>query len=249
MKGYSCPIVGSEKEEYQESSFTLLNSLLQSRMETGHESTDDEDVNIYLAGLLNSFSHGEFYRERGKLVSGYESDVSQMIADACDERHRMDIFRANADLSLLASSVFSPRLFNGVRRPDREEFSEGALVERGSLYYRLARDIYSGLRRGGGLPEVLTKLSERLPIYSEILSHMAPNFLNIMVRLTDAEVSHLQSEAYEGAKPVLAKFTRDTFLDAYSEWARTKSRESREQVNLLAGQLRELDPNFKFDDL
>jgi hypothetical protein len=46
---YAYKIVGGKEREL--SLYFMLNALLQSRIEIGAETTDDEDVNVYLASL------------------------------------------------------------------------------------------------------------------------------------------------------------------------------------------------------
>ncbi len=60
--------------------FFLLNAYLQSRIETHHESDGDEEVNVYVAGLLHSIVDGSFYADNHGLLAASPLDVAH-IAD------------------------------------------------------------------------------------------------------------------------------------------------------------------------
>ena len=95
MKSYAYQIVG--KNEREESLFFMLDALLRSRIETGEETTDDEDVNIYLANLLHAFFDHSFDRSEGCYVSRYESDVFAETEKHPSLGMRYQIYRSNDD--------------------------------------------------------------------------------------------------------------------------------------------------------
>ena len=105
MLSHSYQIVGSKQKE--ESLYFMLNSLLQSRIETGEETTDDEDVNVYLATLMHSFLDQSFQEEHGHLASTYSTDVARS-ADTNNLRHRYRVYRTNGDYALISTSDFRP---------------------------------------------------------------------------------------------------------------------------------------------
>ncbi len=243
MSSHPYQIVGTRKAE--DTNFFMLNSVLQARIETGKETTDDEDVNIYLANLLHGVIKPGGIADRS-IVSGYDSDVAQMV-DENDLRHRYRVYKANGDYALISTS-----LFEGPFLEKREGLSRqsGALASRGGTYYGFAANLSERINRSHpGITLVLRKLSERFDLYATILTRVRIGHLNLTATLSDAEMYHLEKDAHNGAKPYLASCGRDQFLDAYSSWMKTKSPLARQKVNELGLSLSKVDPDFAFQRL
>lgn len=244
MLSHSYKIVGSKQKE--ESLYFMLNSLLQSRIETGEETTDDEDVNVYLANLMHSFLDQSFQEKHGHLASTYSTDVARN-ADTNNLRHRYRVYRTNGDYALISTSIFDrPPLER--RRRSYGPHEEAATGDRGSTYYGFAANLSERInRKHPGVTVVLQKLSARFETYVTILRRVRIDHLKLTEKLSDGEIYHLQRDAHESAKPFLAEEGRDQFLDAYSEWLKSKSQASRQKVNSLSAALAEVDPEFRFE--
>lgn len=80
----------------------MLNAPFQSSIEINPETTDDEDVSVYLASLL--YSKLDNSSENGRL-SSYEFDVAYM-AEKSNPRGRYRLYRSNADQAMVVASVF-----------------------------------------------------------------------------------------------------------------------------------------------
>ncbi len=162
MLSHSYQIVGSKQKE--ESLYFMLNSLLQFRIETGEETTDDEDVNVYLANLMHSFLDQNFQEEHGHLASTYSTDVARS-ADTNNLRHRCRVYRTNGDSALISTSFFDrPPLESRRRSYGAQE--EAATGDRGSTYYGFAANLSERInRKHPGVTVVLQKLSERFDTY------------------------------------------------------------------------------------
>ena len=243
MRSFPYQIIGGQEQE--ESLFFLLDALLKSRLVTGLETEDDEDVNVYLANLLHDFLDGSFQKSYGAVVSSYDSDVSAH-ADTEDVRRRYQVYRANADYALLSVSLFDRAPCEGRRGV---EGSIRRLSERGPVYYRFTTHLVGRPARRSAVSEVLGKLAEGFDTYVQILTRLRFDHLRLLKRLSKGELFHLQREVHEGARPGLAKAGRDWFLDAYSNWLSCQSETNRERVNELALGLAELDPTFEFEPL
>lgn len=243
VRSFPYQIIGGQERE--ESLFFLLYALLKSRLSTGLETEDDEDVNVYLSSLLHDFLDGSFQKTYGSVVSSYDSDVVER-ADSDDARRRYLVYRANADYALLSVSLFDRAACEGRRSADG---SIRRLSERGSVYYRFSTHLVSRLGRRSAVSEVLGKLAEGFDTYVQILTRLRFDHLGLLKRLSRGEVFHLQREVHEGARPGLVKAGRDWFLDAYGDWLSCQSETNRERVNELALGLGELDPTFAFEPL
>ena len=201
MLSHSYQIVGSKQKE--ESLYFMLNSLLQSRIETGEETTDDEDVNVYLATLMHSFLDQSFQEEHGHLASTYSTDVARS-ADTNNLRHRYRVYRTNGDYALISTSIFDrPPLERRRRSYGAQE--EAATGDRGSTYYGFAANLSERInRKHPGVTVVLQKLSERFDTYVTILRKVRIDHLKLTEKLSNGEIFHLQREAHENARPFLA---------------------------------------------
>lgn len=240
---YAYRIVG--KKESEQSLYFMLNALLQARIDVGDETTDDEDVNVYLASLLHSLLDDA--AARAERVSHYDSEV-QRLADAGDLRSKFTVYRANADHALVSVAVFDrPWMRSRGGRPQLDTVDR-RLETRGRLYYTVAASLEQKLKYGStAVSEVLNKLSERFDLYTRILSRVRSSHLNLFARITQGEAYHLERHAQEGAKPALIEHGKNQFLDAYGEWMSTTSAQARKRVNRLGESLKKLDPEFVFD--
>ena len=240
MSSPSYQIVGTKKAENAQ--YFMLNAVLQSRIEAGQETTDDEDVNVYLASLLHSVIKGNVDHT---IISSYDSDVVGIVENN-DLRHRYRVYRANADYALISASLFEGPYLN-----QRKGISDRkALPDRGSVHYGFAANLSERINpTHPGISIVLRKLSERFDLYTTILTRVRIDHLHLTATLSDGEMFHIQKAAHEGAKPYLASCGRDQFLDAYSSWLKTKSPVARQKVNQLGQSLSQVDPKFAFQRL
>jgi len=210
---YAYRIVGGKDNE--QSLYFMLNALLQARIETGEESTDDEDVNVYLASLLHSLLDSQ--TDPDKKVSSYDTAVALQLegADTCQ---KYEVYRLNADHALLGVALFDrPWLErNGSCRNTGRLC--GGLGARGRHYYGVADSLQRKRKYGANaVSDVMGKLSDRFDTYTHVLRHVRSSHLNLFARLTVGETYHLERKAQEAARPALIQHGRDAFLDAYND--------------------------------
>jgi hypothetical protein len=247
MKSYPYQIVGTRERE--ESLFFMLDALLRSRIETGEETFDDEDVNVYLAGLLHAFLDKSFFLKNRGCLSRYTTDVFAWAEESGDLRTKYRVYKGNADYTLVGMGIFEEP-FCRTATWQAAELEAKSAVARGKLYYRFASNCNVRLaRKKTGLSEVLEKLSERFETYLKILGHMRAGYLNLLRRLSRGEMFHLQRKVQEGATTRVSHEGRDHFLDAYADWLRSGSKEDRNRVNRLGKELSRIDPEFGFDGI
>ena len=233
MKSSPYQVLGTNERE--ESLFFMLDSLLRSRIETGEGTIDDEDVNIYLAGLLHSFLDQSFYRTYGDTITRYDSQIYDLAEVPGDPGVRFRVYKGNADFALMAAGVFEENC-----EPDCE-------TQRGKLFYGIASTCHARIcRKKTGVATVLAKLSERFETYRKILSYMRGEYLRLLRGFTKGEMFHLEREVHAGALTGFVPDGRNHFLDAYSDWMKTGSQADRDRVNVLGEALGRADPEFEF---
>jgi hypothetical protein len=238
------------QRETEPTFFFMLNCLLYSRLEKGYPSNQDfydEDVNVYLANLLCSFMKPEYHRRARAYLSPYDTSLFEKIESSTDARLKYTIYKTNADFLLISIGIFDNP---AGRRPDTAQLfrnSEEASMGRGKAYYHFAYTYsQSAFRKSAGITDILEKLSLGFERYAEILSHMRGEYFNILDRLSDGEIYHLERSVDQGkATRELAKL-QDQFLDVYAEYLRTKDPGMRRRVEDLARKLRLLDDSFDF---
>jgi len=249
-----------EARSVKPSYYFMMRSLLHSRVDTGMvsgEEGEEEDVNVYLAHLLQSFSDPVYLEGAKPFLHRYDHEVFDRLSHSTDARLKYKIYKTNADFLLVSIGVFDNpsqtllgRIHGSAVAAHRGTFepTEEATMGRGRTYYRFAYQ-YSQLlsRRRPALTEVLEKLARGFDRYTAILAHLRGEYLDLVNQLSQGEIYHLErSVNREQARETLHQL-QDDFLDAYAAWRRSRAGEDRERLDQSIAALRELDPDFRFD--
>jgi hypothetical protein len=227
---------------YEPSFCYLMDTFLQSRIATRNESNRDfydEDVNVYLALLLNSVVTDRFHRTAARYIAKHESDLWEILDHAENVFAKREIYRANADFLLLQNGVFHV--------PSEDALSQAkvaASVERGRAYYRFACAFADHLpSRHRPVTEVLAKLSYDFDKYRRVLTHMRGAFLDLVPPLSGHDVARIREDMEEHRRAERLAVLQDRLLDAYLEHRRMPSEENRARMSETLQELRTLDPN------
>ncbi|MBI1795566.1 MAG: hypothetical protein HYR74_00785 [Candidatus Eisenbacteria bacterium] len=230
--------------------YFMINCLLYSRMETGLVSNQDfydEDVNVYLAHLLHSFINPEYVEQSKKFLSKYDTDVFRRLVHSSDARLKYLIYKTNADFLLVSIGIFDNPMAEAAHRA-RLQPSEEAYVGRGKTYYHFAYSYAQQVhRKNQGVAEVLEKLSVGFDKYLRILSHMRGEYLDLVKRLSQGEVYHLERSVNEASQQELLRVKQDELLELYSAWKLSPSLETEESLERVVGEIRQINPSFKFE--
>jgi len=248
-----------EARSVRPSYYFMMRSLLHSRVDTGltsNQDVDDEDVNVYLAHLLQAFSDPEYLESSQPYLHRYDHEVFGRLSSSTDSRLKYRIYKTNADFLLVSIGVFdnaSQTLLGripGQRAGARRQFepTEEATISRGRTYYRFAYS-YSQLvnRRQPAVSDVLQKLSVGFDRYTRILAHLRGEYLDIIHELSRGEVYHLERSVNREQERELLRTLQDGFLDAYAAWRRDRSPETEATLRKAADAVRQYDRDFSFD--
>lgn len=238
--------------------YFMMRSLLHSRVDTGlvsDEQGEEEDVNVYLAHLLQAFSDPVYLQDSKPYLHRYDHEVFGRLSNSSDARLKYKIYKTNADFLLISIGVFdnpSQTLLNnmgtsGAGSRSLMEPSEEATMGRGRTYYQFAYE-YSQLlsRRRGGMTEVLEKLAKGFDRYTKILAHLRGEYLDLVHQLSQGEIYHLERSVNEDQSQEMLHTAQDAFLDAYAQYRRTRSSADRSLLDAAADTLRKQDPTFTF---
>ena len=226
----------------------LLRCLLGAREESGIPSNRtgfDEDVNVYVVGLLGRFLSSEYHESAARFQYATDLDLAREVAAQADDRFGYLAYRTNADHLLLGIGLFCHVEGHGVSTDPVFGRSPEELSGRGSTYYSLASSSLRRLRRVETAPELaMTKLSDHFDDYTSILRCVRTSFFRLTSRLSEGELFHL---AREEDPEEVRRSAWDAFLDAWSEWKRTSGEAELDQLREAVAALRAVDPEFTFD--
>ena len=235
--------------DLQPTYYFMINCLLYSRMETGLVSNQDfydEDVNVYLAHLLHSFINPEYVEQSRKFLSKYDTDVFRRLSNSQDARLKYMIYKTNADFLLVSIGIFdNPMVADAAR--SKLQPSEEAYIGRGKTYYHFAYTYAQQMhRKNAGVSEVLEKLSVGFDKYLRILSHMRGEYLDLMKRMSQGEVYHLERSVDEAHQQEVLRNKQDELLELYSAWKTQPTDETVASLERVVGEIRQINPEFKF---
>jgi len=233
--------------------FYMIDNLLECRKESGFPSNGefyDEDVNVYLAALLTSRIYGGCSNVTYNSIINYDIPLFESAGGESDPRKRFTVYRANADDLLLRLGVYGNP--EGRRPGSAAHMALGreAWTGRGSAYYRLAwAAAAETFRRPTAIGDVMEKLSNGFERYVGLLSAMRSSCLNMIPRISDGEMYHLERAVMEEDRKKEIAALYDRFLDAWTEYRRSGGPEDRKRLERVSDQLKRSDPSFSFDPL
>jgi hypothetical protein len=236
----------------------MMKCLLYSRMETGLVSNKDyydEDVNVYIAHLLNSFINPGYVERARSFLSKYDTEVFRRLGESRDARLKYTLYKTNADFLLVSLGIFdNPAACAGpaesIPGPPRGDSRpvEAADLGRGRSYYRFAYSYSQQIHgRNAAVTDVLEKLSVGFDKYLRVLAHMRGEYLNLVRSLSRGEIYHLERVVNESAREDSIKGKQDELLDLYLEWKRTRGGDLRTRMSKLQEEIRSLQPDFRFE--
>ncbi len=209
----------------------------------------DEDVNIYLALLLDRLAVGAV---DARVVPGLAP-----LVPGPDPRlprsERAAWYRANADSRLLGLGLFARG--DMVRRretpwgwtPDAARRRDLAVAT--ACYEAAARLLARGPSQGGALAAVLGKLAEQCDDYAQVLGVLAVRRLGLGARLSNAELTGLVGTRAEADAAQVASLLQsapgdasDVVLDLVLEYKRRPGAGLRRRIEQLA-RVAGLDPS------
>jgi hypothetical protein len=241
---------GLPSGETEKVTYFFLDKILRARIgrhiESGRHDCDEE-VNMYLAGLLRSVvSSGEFVREK-PYVSPFDFDVRKYLEAHPGSSNEYVVYRDNADFGLIALGVFIGYRHDGSyhSRACAHQDSAGRVA----VYYHLAASALEHIQRTTlGLSDAFNTMADNIREIIGILRTVAGDYFDIMERLGDGSLFHLEREVRQAGVERTFKDEMDRFLGLYGEYHRLPSVDNKEKVLLQIGVLKNLDPDFRFDE-
>lgn len=231
--------------------YYMMDNLLECRRESGFPSNMelfDEDVNVYLAGVLTSQVFGNAAGTTAGMIMPFDIPLFNAVSNEADPRGRFNIYKANADHLLLRLGVFDNP---GGRRPGSAKhmaLTRDAWIGRCKAYYRLAWACAAEtFKRPTAIGDIMEKLSSGLERYIGVLSTMRSSSLNMIPRISSGEMFHLERSVLEEDRKKELAILYDRFLDAWTAYSTSRAIVDREKLDMVYGELKKADPSFLFD--
>jgi len=226
----------------------LMRCVLGAREESGFPSNEagfDEDVNVYLVGLLERFLQPSYHHDIGRYLRSCDIELAREVRRLADDRHTYRVYRTNADHLLLAIGLFHH--VAGAHHPGNPlaDRDPATYIGRGGTYYHLASSSLRRLRRRTSGPEVaMSKLGGAFAEYADVLRRVRSTYFHLTARLGEGVLYHLSNGAPPDAETASQRY--DAFLDAYSAWNREGHDKAWETLREAVEAVRGLDPDFAF---
>ena len=167
-------------KDKQPLSWYFINGLLKSRIATDNGSNEDgfdEDVNVYIAGVLN-----KIFTQHINILKDIE--VYNQLTKT-DKRKDYTLCKNHADSLLMRCGVFPN--FDSV--PSEPNLKDN--INRCSSWYYRAACLGSQLTVNKGLLDIFDKLYQNTETYVEVLNHVRVEVLNITQKISDSYISRL----------------------------------------------------------
>ncbi len=243
--------VGNRRTRPSPAYYYMMDNLLECRKESGFPSNKacfDEDVNVYLAGLLTSNIFGGYGDRTAQVIVPYDIPLFETANGETGPRRRFNIYRANADDLLLRLGVFDNPSGRRPQSSSHMAMTRDAWTGRGKAYYRQAWACAAEtFRRPTAIGDIMSKLSNGFEHYVEILSAMRSSCLNMVPHISEGELFHLENSVMaEDRKKELAVLY-DQFLDAWTAFNKSEGAVEKARLEKISDQLRKADPSFSFD--
>lgn len=226
----------------------LMRCVLGARDESGfpsNESGYDEDVNVYMVGLLERFLQPAYHHDIGRYLRSCDIELAREVRRRADDRHTYRVYKTNADHLLLAIGLFHH--VEGAHHPGNPlaDRDPTAFIGRGGTYYQLASSSLRRLRRcTSGPEEAMSKLGLAFGEYAEVLKRVRTSYFHLTARLGEGVLYHLSRTDPVDAGTVAQRY--DAFLDAFSAWNTESTAEAWDHLRESVDAVRELDPEFGF---
>lgn len=245
------PYYDLRNETVRPSPFFFLEHLLKARadlhLESGHHEHDQE-VNVYLSGLLNSLVDAHELTRTREYISVFDVDVRRWLDEHPGVRNEYIVYRDNADFGLLQEGVFSGDEHQGSYH--HIVLNDTTRQDRIGLYYELAASALSHLQgTHGPLVPVLLSIADHLAEILQIVRRAAGYYFEMLERISEGSLFHLEREMNEKGVMKQYQVLLDEFLKTYRTYRRTPTPEDRDRLQQIASNLRALNREFKCDEL
>lgn len=245
------PFFDLKSSDLQEIRFFFLNYVLKARADLHLESglhINDQETNVYLAGLLSSLASSDAFLRQKAYISPFDIDIRNYLDAHPDARTKYKVYRDNADFGLVSRGIFQgyvhPGAYQKIVMPDSDP--QGRIA----VYYELAASALTHLQGShASLVPVFCSIADNLEEILHILSRAAGHYFDLMERITDGSMFHLEQELVHMDNHKAYSVKVDEFLKAYGDYKAAPTEEGRKRLLALAGECSLMNERFKFEEV
>jgi hypothetical protein len=212
-----------------------------------------DEVDVYISSLMAAFKNPARVEHLTPYLMDPDLDLFRRLQNSADARVKYIIYRTQDDMLVTTVGLFEnedPESYS--KDPEYTNGKQGQMG-RSETHFRFA---FTYTHRVTAPKETIRGVLHGLAVgfdkYVAILDYLHDEHYDLEKRLRGAEVYVLDRSVEESLRKLRIKLKQDEFLDAYLKWKETSgcrpdSEELKHRVELLAAELRELDPSFTFD--
>lgn len=205
------------------------------------------EIKLYLSHLLTSITN-EFHQfDPQPYVSSYDIDVQRYLEDHPGLRNEYTVYKANAEWGLCMVGIFLHILHAG----SYHHHVLGQIDDRPriALYYKLAASALMHLYGNRNpLCHVYLMVADNIERVSNLLRKVAGDYFDIMQRISDGTMFHLERSLAEDEKNRVINEKMDLFLKVLAEYRSTGDLRLRIRVRELTREIHALKEDFCFDE-
>lgn len=234
-------------KESSKTSYFFIEHVCKARIDLHIESgrhVCDEEINVYLAGLLTSLIASTGFIQQKPYISVFDNDIRNYLETHPGLRNEFVVYRDNADYGLLAAGLFAgdnhPGSYHHIVISDQADLGKIA------LYYSMAASALAHLQgTRHSLVFVLDSMSKYLDEIHQILRYAAVTYFDMVDKISDASLYHLEKELAEEGKRILYKEKVDEYLKLYSEYKTAPTEQLKSEINNITHELKNMNDQFK----
>ncbi len=237
------------RKENSQTRFFFLEQVLKARvdlnLETGKNEFDQE-INVYIAGLLNSLIGSTSFVQQKPYISSFDFDVRKWLEAHPGLRNEYVVYRDNADFGLVLLGLFLKIHHQGSYH--KIAMSESNDQGRVALYYNMAASALSHLQGNSvSLVNVFEAISEQMENILQIMRRASGTYFDLMEKISDGSMYHLENDLANDGKKKEYSTKIDEFLKLYSDYKEKPTDELKKQIIKIVDELQQINCEFTFD--
>jgi hypothetical protein len=238
-------------KESSKTNYFFLEHVCKARIDLHIESgrnVCDQEINVYLAGLLTSLIASTAFIQQKPYISVFDLDIRNYLDTHPGLRNEFVVYRDNADYGLMSAGLFAGDNHRGSYH--HKVISDQADLGKIALYYSMAASALAHLQgTRHSLFCVLDTMSKYLDEIHQILRYAAVTYFDMVEKISDGSLYHLEMELAEEGKKTLYKENVDKFLQLYTEYKKAPTDQLKNEINNVTRELKNMNDQFKGDEL
>ena len=248
-KSLFIPFYNLDSQKTEDTFYFFLENLLRARidlhLETGKYDYDEE-VNMYVAGLLESLATGRIGFSKKPHISMFDFEIQTYIKNHPGLRDQYIVYKENADFILISHAFFLGFVHDGSYY--KRVCKQNDTFFRAQLYYKLAASALGHLKgTNETLVHVLLCLSEQIQDIGVIVKKVASDYFDFVETISEGSFYHLEKEVFSMLQKNNYSAILDDFLARYSDYQKFPTLHRKKEIEHLVHMLKEINPEFRFD--